>query len=226
MNFEDFLNSKAGKRYNNSMYLKPDGSPRNPKFLQGKHERFQSLIDNSKNLPSTTVGGQVVGKTRPTGIGRAWAGFQDWATGYGDRDQLGDSGYKKNPLTGFGGYAEGYEVGAGGKPTIKEGYEAKNALVIGGETQKEGTRKKEKSTEFQDELNQLEAMGDRGANRNLIRAQIANIPALMAAGGLAQAEAYKGIAQGSSDWGKAIINNPMHKAVQQWTAPGKVKYFT
>ena len=226
MNFEDFLNSKAGKRYNNSMYLKPDGSPRNPKFLQGRHERFQSLIDNSKNLPSTTVDGQVVGKTRPTGIGRVWAGTLDLLTGYGDRDQLGDSGYKKNPLTGFGGYSEGYEAGAGGKPTIKDGYEAKNALVIGGETQKEGTRKKEKSTEFQDKLNQLEAMGDRGANRNLIRAQIANIPTLMAAGSLAQAEAYRGIAQESSEWGRAIINNPTYKAVQQWTPPGKVKYFT
>ena len=121
MNFDDFLNTTAGKKYNNSMYLKPDGTPRNSGFLQGKYQMFQNLINESKNLPSTVVGGQVVGKTRPTGIGRVWAGVQDFLTGYGDRDQLGDFGYKKNPLTGFGGYAEGYEAGAGNKPIIKEG---------------------------------------------------------------------------------------------------------
>jgi hypothetical protein len=224
MNFEDFLNSKAGSRYNNSMYLKPDGTPRNSKFLQGKYNMFQNLISESKNLPSTVVGGQVVGKTRPTGIGRVWAGVQDFLTGYGDRDQLGDSGYKKNPLTGFGGYAEGYEAGAGGKPEIQTGYEAKNPLDIGAGTQKEGTTAEKEKSSFQDKLNQLEAMGERGANRNLIRSQIANFPALMAAGGMAKAEAFKGIAEQSSRWGEAIVNNPYYPAVQKWNPATPINY--
>ena len=173
-------------------------------------------------------GGINVAKDRPGGLMRGVTGTVDFLgdlTGQSwDFDRQGQ-GFGNVKSKGIGSLGEGYEL-VGGVPKIKKGYEAIDELNKGGGAQKEGTREKEDGSAFQDKLNQLEAMGDRGANRNLIRAQIANIPALMAAGGLAQAEAYKGIAQGSSDWGKAIINNPMHKAVQQWTAPGKVKYFT
>jgi len=199
--FQDFLNSKAGARYNNSMYLKSDGTPRaNKGFLYEKHKMFQDLMNQSKDLPSTVVGGQVIGKARPTGIGRLWAGFQDWATGYGDRDQLGDFGYKENPITGFGKIAEGYEEGPGGKPTIKEGYETKDELDIGGQTQKEGTREEEALKKEIAKETRKEEMGTRLANQNLFRAQLAAIPDIMLRGGEGVAKIYGDQAANTLQW--------------------------
>ena len=171
-------------------------------------------------------GGINVAKDRPGGLMRGLTGTVDFLgdlTGQSwDFDRQGQ-GFGNVKSEGIGSLGQGYEL-VGGVPKIKKGYEAVDPLEKGGGAQKEGTREKEDGSAFQDKLNQLEAMGERGANRNLIRSQIANFPALMAAGGMAKAEAFKGIAEQSSRWGEAIVNNPYYPAVQKWNPATPINY--
>jgi len=139
-----------------------------------------------------------------------------------DFDRQGQ-GFGNVKSKGIGSLGEGYEL-VGGVPKIKKGYEAIDGLNKGGGAQKEGTREKEDGSAFQDKLNQLEAMGERGANRNLMRSQIANLPSLMAAGNVAIAQANRDIAKASSEWGVALTKQKPWEAIQAWSPKNQFDY--
>ena len=173
-----------------------------PDLVKAEKERINNLLklgieNNLKN--TSTVGGRLVAKDRPGGFMRGLAGFGDWATfGISDWDKQGNLFGGQHSKTGFGKIAPGYEK-EGGQFVAKEGYVAEDPLNPGGGviTEKEADKieeeeEKEEFDKWQSKLKETEAAGNRLADRNLIRKNIAALPALMAAGNLGVAEAAKG----------------------------------
>jgi len=162
--------------------------------------RKLGITENLKDV--STVGGRLVGKDRPGGFMRGLAGVGDWATfGISDWDKQGNLFGGQHSQTGFGKIAPGYEKD-GGQFVPKEGYVPEDPLNPGGGviTEKEADKieeeeEKEEFDKWQSKLKETEAAGNRLADRNLIRKNIAALPALMAAGNLGVAEAAKGHAE-------------------------------
>jgi len=172
-----------------------------------KEKRQETNANNLKNklarLENTSiVGGRLVGKDRAGGFMRGLAGFGDWAFfGAPDWDKQGNLFGGQHGGSGYGKIAPGYEQD-GGKFVVKKGFVAEDPLNPGkgAITQAEADKieakkdKKELDT-WQSKLKETEAAGNRLADRQLLRSQIANLPALMAAGNLGVAEAARGHAE-------------------------------
>ena len=162
--------------------------------------RQLGITENLKD--ASTVGGRLVGKDRPGGFMRGLAGLTDWATfGISDWDKRGNLFGGQHSETGFGKLAPNYEWEAG-KPVLTEGSVLEDPLNEGGPAIskeeakiKEEKEEKEEFDKWQSKLKETEAAGNRLADRNLIRKNIAALPALMAAGNLGVAEAAKGHAE-------------------------------
>lgn len=162
--------------------------------------RQLGITENLKD--ASTVGGRLIGKDRPGGFMRGLAGVGDWATfGIWDMDKQGNLFGGQHSESGFGKIAPGYEK-EGGQFVAKEGYVVEDPLNPGGGVItkekakiKEAEKEKEEFDKWQSKLKETEAAGNRLADRNLIRKNIAALPALMAAGNLGVAEAAKGHAE-------------------------------
>ena len=88
-----------------------DLQPIAPKIKQPKNilERVDQLL-LGYNQPTEIVGGKVVGKNRPTGLGRFTTGIMPYELlGFTDFDQRGNL-FGKNELSGYGGVATNYEL--------------------------------------------------------------------------------------------------------------------
>ena len=88
-----------------------DLEPIAPKVKQPKNilERVDQLL-LGYNQPTEIVGGKVVGKNRPTGLGRFTAGIMPYELlGITDFDQRGNL-FGKNELSGYGGVPTNYEL--------------------------------------------------------------------------------------------------------------------
>ena len=88
-----------------------DLEPIAPKIKQPKNilERVDQLL-LGYNQPTEIVGGKVVGKNRPTGLGRFTAGIMPYELlGFTDFDQRGNL-FGKNELSGYGGVPTNYEL--------------------------------------------------------------------------------------------------------------------
>ena len=153
-------------------------------------------------------GGINIAKDRPGGLMRGVAGTADWfgdLTGQTwDFDRQGQwfGNYGKGNDDGIGSVADNYEVIAGSS-VLKPGAVLENPLGPEGGVaiskdqakKKEEEKEKEEMDLWQTKLKETEAAGNRLADRNLIRKNIAALPALMAAGNLGVAEAAKGHAE-------------------------------
>ena len=88
-----------------------DLEPIAPKIKQPKNilERVDQLL-LGYNQPTEIVGGKVVGKNRPTGLGRFTTGIMPYELlGFTDFDQRGNL-FGKNRLSGYGGVPTNYEL--------------------------------------------------------------------------------------------------------------------
>jgi len=147
--------------------------------------------------------GILKAKDRPGGAMRAIAGTADWVgdlTGQSwDFDRQGQwfGNQGKAEKGEIGSLAPNYEI-VGGQVQAKKNTQLKPGEDEGGELMSESDIKEEEKKDFDKykaELEADEAAANRFADRNLIRKNIAALPALMAAGNLGVAEAAKGHAE-------------------------------
>ena len=152
---------------------------------------------------TTVEGGINVAKDRPGGLMRGITGTADWVgdlTGQSwDFDRQGQwfGNQGKGDEGAIGTLAPGYEI-IGGNIKPEKGSVLKKGEVEGGELKTESDIEEEEKEEmdlWQTKLKETEAAGNRLADRNLIRKNIASIPLMMAAGNLGVAEAAKGHAE-------------------------------
>ena len=152
---------------------------------------------------TTVEGGINVAKDRPGGLMRGITGTADWVgdlTGQSwDFDRQGQwfGNQGKGDEGAIGSLAPNYEI-IGGQVKAKKNTQLKPGEDEGGELMSESDIEKEEKDEmdkWQTKLKETEAAGNRLADRNLIRKNIAALPALMAAGNLGVAEAAKGHAE-------------------------------
>ena len=110
---EDFGLSREGaerKLGKEGIFLK-DLNPISPEYNKNKStlERVDELLMGF-NSPAEVVGGKVVGKNRPTGLGRFTSGIMPYELlGLTDFDQRGNL-FGQNTKSGFGGRPENYEL--------------------------------------------------------------------------------------------------------------------
>jgi len=144
-----------------------------------------------------------IAKDRPGNLMRGIAGTADWVgdlTGQTwDFDRQGQwfGNYGKGDSGQIGSVADNYEI-IGGTAKLKEGAVLKDPLNEGGvaiseeEAKTKEQEKEDKELErWQTKLKDTEAAGNRLADRNLIRKNIAALPSLMAAGNLGVADAAR-----------------------------------
>ena len=110
---EDFGLSREGaerKLGKEGIFLK-DLNPISPEYNKNKStlERVDELLMGF-NSPAEVVGSKVVGKNRPTGLGRFTSGIMPYELlGLTDFDQRGNL-FGQNTQSGFGGRPENYEL--------------------------------------------------------------------------------------------------------------------
>ena len=110
---EDFGLSREGaerKLGKEGIFLK-DLNPIAPEYNKNKStlERVDELLMGF-NSPAEVVGSKVVGKNRPTGLGRFTSGIMPYELlGFTDFDQRGNL-FGQNTHSGFGGRPENYEL--------------------------------------------------------------------------------------------------------------------
>ena len=148
-------------------------------------------------------GGINIAKDRPGNLMRGIAGTADWIgdlTGQTwDFDRQGQwfGNQGKAEEGKIGSLAPNYEI-IGGQVQAQKNTQLKPGEDEGGELMSESDIEEEEKEDFdkwQEKLKETEAAGNRLADRNLIRKNIAALPALMAAGNLGVAEAAKGHAE-------------------------------
>tara|TARA_Y100001970_G_C14214399_1_gene848781 strand:- start:683 stop:1468 length:786 start_codon:yes stop_codon:yes gene_type:complete len=189
-----------------------------------KKEENNKVENNTNNSKYEIVGGRVVAKDRPKGWGRVGAGLVDWVTfGLTDRDKQGNLtgvGFGDNNTgsmhgnTGFGQSAE--MTGVTQEILNKDVDRNEKGEIIGAENKDEDTdgdgdkTPKDPNFEdiygmpFEDYLNKMEGVQARAANRKLLNQQIANLPNILAAGGMRAAESYDAAARNATEWSKYI----------------------
>ena len=115
--FEDYMKDRDLSREGTIRDLEAqnifltDLEPIAPKVKQPKNilERVDQLL-LGYNQPTEIVGGKVVGKNRPTGLGRFTTGIMPYELlGFTDFDQRGNL-FGKNELSGYGGVPTNYEL--------------------------------------------------------------------------------------------------------------------
>ena len=183
-----------------------------------KKEENNKVENNTNNSKYEIVGGRVVAKDRPTGWGSIAAGLTDWVTfGLTDRDRqgnltsFGDSG-SLHKGSGFGQSAE--MTGVTEEILNKDVERNEEGEIIGsenpdkpgsdGETPKDPNFEDIYGMPFEDYLNKMEGVQARAANRKLLNQQIANLPNILAAGGMRAAESYDAAARNATEWSKYI----------------------
>ena len=183
-----------------------------------RKEQNTKVENNTNNSKYEIEGGRVVPKDRPTGLNRGLAGLGDWATfGIWDFDRqgnlsgVGDSG-TMHTGSGFGQSADLTGVT---EETLNKDVERNEEGEITGsenpdkpgsdsETPKDPNFEDIYGMPFEDYLNKMEGVQARAANRKLLNQQIANLPNILAAGGMRAAESYDAAARNATEWSKYI----------------------
>jgi len=174
------------------------------KLLQSQLEKEEKLkqlgITNLAEGNTSILDGRVIAKDRPSGFMRGLTGVGDWATfGISDWDKQGNLFGGQHSVTKYGGIAEGLERD-GGDIKLKTGFEYIDPLDKDKGTQKEGTREAEALKKEISAETRKEEMGNRLADRQLFRGQLAAIPDIMMRGGEGVAKIYSNQAANTLQW--------------------------
>ena len=183
-----------------------------------KKQENTKVENNTNNSKYEIVGGRVVPKDRPTGLNRGLAGLGDWATfGIWDFDRQGNlsgvggsmhkgSGFgQSSELTGVTEETLNKDVERNEEGEIKgPGNKDKDTDGDGDKTPKDPNFEDIYGMPFEDYLNKMEGVQARAANRKLLNQQIANLPNILAAGGMRAAESYDAAARNATEWSKYI----------------------
>ena len=205
-------------RSNNSMYFKPDGTPRTNFAAQftppnASQNPITPNVGNNAGMVLDPRTGTMIGADAPEGFGRYWAGFTDIFTG-GDADKRGHGGGRKS-AEGYGGMAEGYERDIDGKiiekPTKEKTFLDKHLEEI-------------LSPEFRDaEEARAGRMADKKMWREVVGKNLGNLGSTLAAGQWAVAQANANIAEQATRAGAHLPD--MAKAVQPYQPRGRTSYY-
>ena len=176
-----------------------------PGLVEAEKARLEKLrklgIDTRLSEGKTSVlDGRVVAKDRPSGLLGGLASTGDFLTfGITDLDKKGNLFGGQHTGSGYGKVASGLERD-GGKIVLQEGFEYIDPLDPDKGTQKEGTRaEKELQKEIAAETRK-EEMGNRLADRQLFRGQLAAIPDILMRGGEGVAKIYGIQAANTLQW--------------------------
>ena len=174
-----------------------------------------NLINKSGVLGTETgvEGGTVVGKNRPTGVGRVILGGID-KIGLGtDLDRRGDGGGKENPNTGFGEIAPDYTKTDEGK-IVKDTTEEDLA--------KEIAKEKRELDNWNQKVDKLEGVGERGADKQALRKGIFGLSTNMQAGLDNAADIHR---QGLASFATIASNLPRYSLPTMSMRTPSFKYF-
>jgi hypothetical protein len=206
-------------RSNNSMYFKPDGTPRTNFASQftpsnASQNPITPNVGNNAGMVINEQTGRTQGANAPEGFMRGLYGFTDLFTGRDD-DQRGHSGGRVSDK-GYGEIGKGYKKDEISGDVIKD--------VPKEESFVDSYLKKITSDEY---LDKQEERADRMANkkmwREMIGKNLGNLGSTLAAGQWAVAEANRGIAEQATRAGAHLPN--MAAAVQPYQPRGRTSYY-
>ena len=176
-----------------------------PGLVEAEKARIEKLrklgIETRLSKENTSIlDGRVVAKDRPSGFLGGLASTGDFITGgLWDFDKKGNLFGGQHSVTKYGGLTEGVERD-GGKIVLKDGFEYIDPLDKDKGTQKEGTREAEELEKTIGAETRKEEMGNRLADRQLFRSQLAAIPEIMLRGGEGVAKIYGNQAANTLQW--------------------------
>ena len=188
---------KSGYYDKMSSLVKAEADRRAKLYKLGIENQIKANLGEGK---TSILDGRVVAKDRPSGLLGGLASTVDFITfGKTDLDKKGNLFGGQHTESGYGKVASGLERD-GGKIKLQEGFEWVDPLDETKGTQKEGTRaEKELQKEIAAETRK-EEMGNRLADRQLFRGQLAAIPDIMLRGGEGVAKIYSNQAANTLQW--------------------------
>jgi len=193
-----------------------EGDIVNLKALKQMQKNTKKEENNTNNSKYEIVGGRVVAKDRPTGFNRGLAGLGDWATfGIWDFDRQGNLSGVGGSMHKGSGFGQSAELTGVTDETLNKDVKRNEEGEITGTDNKDKDGDGDKTPKdpnfediygmpFEDYLNKMEGVQARAANRKLLNQQIANLPNILAAGGMRAAESYDAAARNATEWSKYI----------------------